>query len=100
MRFRIRRANIRPEVRDDFELYGSDVIALALGLGILPYGNTGFPSAILRTVLMNQKDASEWLREKRDKEERHETLGFWSMTILTAIAAIAACIAAWPVIKG
>jgi hypothetical protein len=100
MRTRIRRAKISAELRDNFELYGSQVVALALGLGVLPAGSVGFPSSVLRMVLMNQQPAIDWLREKRDQEERQQTLGYWSMLILTAIAAIGACIAAYPIIKG
>jgi hypothetical protein len=102
MRMRVRRAKITQELRDNFELYGTQVVALALGLGVLPVGSvqTGMPSFVLRVVLMNQTPAIEWLREKRDEEQRQEKLGFWSMLILTAIAAIGACIAAYPIIKG
>jgi hypothetical protein len=102
MRLRIRRAKITPDLRENFELYGTEVVALALGLGVLPVGSvqTGMPSFVLRMVLMNQTPAIEWLRERRDREERRESLGYWSMLILTAIAAIAACIAAYPIVKG
>jgi hypothetical protein len=102
MRLRVRRAKISAELRDNFELYGSQVVALALGLGVLPVGSvqTGMPSSVLRMVLFNQQPAIDWLREKRDQEERRETLGYWSMLILTAIAAIGACIAAYPIVKG
>jgi hypothetical protein len=44
--------------------------------------------------------AQEWLKEQDSIKERRESLRFWSMMLLTAAAAIAACIAAWPVIKG
>jgi hypothetical protein len=102
MRLRVRRAKITPELRDNFELYGKEVVALALGLGVLPVGpvQRGMPSSVLQTILMNQTPAIEWLREKRDQEERRESLGYWSMLILTAIAAIGACIAAYPIVKG
>jgi ABC-type phosphate transport system permease subunit len=74
---------------------------MSLGLGSLPGGGQQlFPSIILRTVLMHQKEASEWLREKRDEEKRRESFGYWSMFVLTAIAAIGACVAAYPIIKG
>jgi hypothetical protein len=100
MRFRVRRASISAERRDIFELYGPQVVALSLGLGNLPGGGLQlFPSMIMRTVLTYQNEASAWLREKRDQTERRETFGFWIMLVLTAIAAIAATIAALPIIK-
>ena len=99
MRLRVRRAKISAELRDKFRTI-REVVALALGLGVLPVGQTGMPSSVLRMVLFNQQPAIDWLREKRDQEERRETLGYWSMLILTAIAAIGACIAAYPIVKG
>jgi hypothetical protein len=44
--------------------------------------------------------AQEWLNEQDSIKERRETLRFWAMILLTAAAAIAAGIAAWPVLKG
>jgi uncharacterized membrane protein YoaK (UPF0700 family) len=44
--------------------------------------------------------AHEWLKEQDTKRDRRETLRFWSMILLTAVAAVGACIAAWPIIKG
>ena len=43
--------------------------------------------------------AHEWLKEQDSIKERRESVRFWSI-LLTAAAAIAACIAAWPVVKG
>jgi hypothetical protein len=44
--------------------------------------------------------AHEWLIEQDSIKERRESVRFGSMILLTAAAAIAACIAAWPVING
>jgi hypothetical protein len=44
--------------------------------------------------------AHEWLKELQIKKSRRDTWRFWFMILLTAVAAIAACIAAWPIIKG
>jgi uncharacterized membrane protein YoaK (UPF0700 family) len=44
--------------------------------------------------------AHEWLKEQELKKDRGDAWRFWSMILLTAVAAIGACIAAWPVIKG
>jgi hypothetical protein len=72
MRFKVRRANIRQDLRDLFTLYGTEVVALALGVGTLPVGGGGFggtwsPTVALQTVHLNQQAAAEWLRERRDK---------------------------------
>jgi hypothetical protein len=45
-------------------------------------------------------EAYEWLKEQDSKKDRRETMRFWFMVFLTTVAAVAACIAAWPVIKG
>ena len=74
MRCRIRRASISQQMRDDFERYGRDVIAFALGLGSLTPGSGQFPTHALQTVVLDQADAAAWLTEKRDKDERRETV--------------------------
>jgi hypothetical protein len=72
MRFRIRRADIDQERRGHFERYGKEVIALALGLGSLSPGSVAVTHA-LQTVILHQHEASLWLQEKRDEEERDKT---------------------------
>jgi hypothetical protein len=49
---------------------------------------------------INCGDMDDWLAEKEVEERKRSSLQYWAMIILTAIAAIAACIAAWPVLKG
>jgi type IV secretory pathway component VirB8 len=44
-------------------------------------------------------EAQEWMHEQQTKLERREAFRFWSMLIFTLIAAVAACIAAEPVVK-
>jgi len=44
-------------------------------------------------------EAIKWLREEDDKADAIERRKYWTMLIVTGIAAIAALIAAWPVIK-
>jgi hypothetical protein len=104
MRFKIGYANVSPDIREHFELYGTDVIALVLGLGSMTGQGIGSapvqPTTAMMVVFGNQKEAAAWLREKRDQAACHETVRFWGMLILTAVAAIAACVAAWPIIKG
>ena len=45
-------------------------------------------------------DIEDWLVEKETSVRKNSNRQFWAMIILTAIAAIAACIAAWPVLRG
>ena len=99
MRLTVRRAKISKDLREHFALYGTEVVALALGLGTVQGSGLGtapvMPTNALMIVHGNQQAASEWLREQRDKRECYEFL----MTALTIIAAVAASIAAWPVVK-
>jgi hypothetical protein len=103
MRIRIRRAKIEQSLRDQFELYGKEVVAFALGLGTTTSGGLGAahvnPTVAMRVVHQKQKEAAEWLREQRDRDERRDAVRFWGMLFLTFVAAVAACIAAWPIIK-
>jgi type IV secretory pathway component VirB8 len=48
----------------------------------------------------DQKEAFDWLHEQETIARKSRVRQFWAMIILTAIAAVAACIAAWPVLKG
>lgn len=73
MRFRVRRAKIGAEKRDLFELCGPGAVSFALGLGQLTPGSGSFPTALLQSVVVQQQDAMNWLREKRDEEECHAT---------------------------
>jgi hypothetical protein len=101
----IRKAKISADLRAHFDLYGKEVIAIALGLGTIQ-GGTGLgaapvmPTRALMIVHGNQDAAAAWLREQRDPDELREAGRFWGMRILTLIAAVAACIAAWPIIHG
>jgi hypothetical protein len=44
-------------------------------------------------------EAREWVREQEIKLEGYDRWRFWSMLIFTLVAAVAACIAAWPILK-
>jgi|SRR5258708_7191658 hypothetical protein len=72
MRFRVRRANIGAQRRELFELCGPESVSFALGLGQLS-GSGTHPTALLQTVVLQQQDAMNWLREKRDEQECHTT---------------------------
>jgi len=72
MRLKIRKADITDELRDTLDLFGKEVVALALGLGRdIPGG--GEPTWPQQVILNNERAATEWLREKRDEDERHAT---------------------------
>jgi hypothetical protein len=91
MRFRIRRAKISPQMRDDFERYGAQVIALALGLGSLTPQSGQFPTHALQTVVLHQSEAADWLREKRDEEmcdKRRTELVEWSILIFVIFGVV------------
>jgi hypothetical protein len=43
--------------------------------------------------------ARAWVREQEIRSEGYDRWRFWSMLIFTFVAAVAACIAAWPILK-
>jgi hypothetical protein len=68
MRFRIRKAQIRDDLRQHFELFGEAVVALALGLGAMQ-GGGGFgpptaPTNAMMTVFQNQAAAAQMVTRK------------------------------------
>ena len=84
--FRIRKANIDPELRDTFERYGTVAMQLILATGAtfrhkgvaVQVDPTGLPEPnqwILPSLL-------PWLTEQHDKAERRET---WNLTMEAAI---------------
>ena len=62
---------------------------------------------LLRAFEGNQKippgpgrhQALEWLSEQERKQRRRETRRYWFMFVFTLVAAGAACIAAWSIVK-
>jgi hypothetical protein len=96
MRFDVRRASIDDDLREVFEQYGQQVVAMALALG--SNQGTGMrthpvaPTHAMEVVHTHQDAAAQWLREQRDLAERRETIGivvniallvffFWSMVL-------------------
>jgi hypothetical protein len=79
MRFDIRRASLDDDLRDLFEQYGEQVVAMALALG--SNQGTGLrthpvaPTHAMKVVHTHQDAAAKWLMEKRDLAERRETIG-------------------------
>jgi hypothetical protein len=80
MRLEVRRANLDDDLRDLFEQYGEQVVAMVLALGS-NQGSTGFrthpvaPTHAMSVVHANQDAAAKWLMERRDLAERRETIG-------------------------
>jgi hypothetical protein len=77
MRFRVRKAKIADDLRKNFDLYGENVVALALGIGAMQ-GGGGFgpataPTNAMMIVFHNQSAAAQWLQEKRHQAEWHAT---------------------------
>jgi hypothetical protein len=79
MRFDVRRASIEDDLRELFEQYGEQVVAMALALG--SNQGTGLrthpvaPTHAMNVVHANQDAAAKWLMERRDLAERRETVG-------------------------
>jgi hypothetical protein len=79
---------ISPENRKKFEKYGLDMIRL-------DYVEGG------RRLIgpPNRSEAQEWIAEKVARDEHRETSRYRAMLFLTVVAAIAAVIAAVPVVQ-
>jgi hypothetical protein len=91
MRLRIRRASISDELRSEFEKAGTQVVALALGLGNLVPGGGQFVSQIQQNVLGHQAEASAWLQEKRDEEtcdKRRTEIVEWAILLFVVVGVL------------
>jgi hypothetical protein len=85
---KIHHANIPDELRTQFELFGEDVLAHAIGAG--EHSSKG---AELNELLRQKRDEIlEWLREKRSEAARHddrvETVE-WAILIFVVIGVVA-----------
>ena len=75
MRICIRKAKKVPEnLRDTFNRYGEQVIGLVLAGGFPPAAKELNPVYNDDAVKTHARD---WLTERSDRRERHETLTFW-----------------------
>jgi hypothetical protein len=92
MRINVRQADLDLDLRDIFEQYGEQVVAFALALGSMQ--GTGLrttpvaPTHAMRVVHAHQDDAARWLTERRDLEERRETV---RMILSIALLAFLLC---------
>ena len=79
MLLEVRRATLDDDLRDLFEQYGEQMVAMALALG--SNQGTGLrthpvaPTHAMNVVHANQDSAAKWLMERRDLAERRETMG-------------------------
>jgi hypothetical protein len=79
--------SIRPESRAKFEKLGIKFVRQDIIMG-----------HSIQDGLEN-REAQEWMAEQQRKLEFRESIRYWLMLIFTFIAAVAATIAAWPVVK-
>ena len=91
-RLRVRKANIDPTLRDDFELFGKDVVAYTLGMFQLSTfglgGGASAPTYAQQKIFLNQVPAMRWLQEQRDEEERHQTVTLALEISITALLVV------------
>jgi hypothetical protein len=78
---------ISPGNRAKFEKLGLDFVRSDIVMGFYIEDN------------QERAEAREWMHEQEKYLARRDALRFWSMLLLTFIAAGAACVAAWPVMK-
>jgi type IV secretory pathway component VirB8 len=78
---------ISPDSRAKFEKLGLNSVRKDIGMGWLISDHE------------ESLQARAWVREQEIRLERYDRLRFWSMLIFTFIAAVAACIAAEPILK-
>jgi hypothetical protein len=83
---------ITPDNRKLFESMGVDAVRTDLLRAF--EGNQRIPPG------HGRHEAPEWISEQERKQRRRETWRYWTTVWLMLIAAIAACIAAWPIVKG
>jgi hypothetical protein len=72
---RVRHSVIPDQIRDEFERYGENIIALVLALPLVPDESTPQSPLSLSLhdlVYHHRNEAIAWLTERRDIEERHE----------------------------
>jgi hypothetical protein len=74
MRVKIREAEIPPTERDIFDRYGVQVIGFVLAGGFTPAAKDLQPLYQDDQIKVHARD---WLTERSDIQERHETLTFW-----------------------
>jgi hypothetical protein len=85
------RTTISPDNRKLFESMGVDAVRTDMTRAF--EGNMKIPPG------PGRHEAVAWLSEQERKQRRRDAWRYWFMFVLTAVAAVAASIAAWPIIK-
>src|SRR6266853_5334240 len=80
---KVRRANISPELRVQFEVFGEDMLADAVGAGEL----SPREAELDKLLRERRREIVEWLQERRDQRERRERLTCW-IVVATLIVAL------------
>src|SRR6266404_3435413 len=80
---KVRRANISPELRAQFEVFGEDVLAHGVGAGEL----SSKEAELDKLLRESHREIVEWLQERRDDRERRDRLTCW-IVVATLIAAL------------
>jgi hypothetical protein len=84
MRIKVRKATIDSKLREQLELLGKDVVALAVGIGGMPLSGSHVAPTYAQTLIFGNYDpAMRWLQEKRDEDERHNTVSLWLEIAIT-----------------
>jgi len=66
---KVRKANISPELRAKFELFGEDVLAHAVAVGSFSAAQGG---ELVNLLQRSSPEIRAWLNERRDIHERRE----------------------------
>ena len=80
---KVRRANISPELRAQFEVFGEDVLAHGVGACEL----SSKEAELDKLLRERHREIVEWLQERRDDRERRDRLTCW-IVVATLIAAL------------
>jgi hypothetical protein len=95
MRINVRKATIDSKLREQLELLGKDVVALAVGIGGMPLSGSRVAPTYAQTLIFGNYDpAMRWLQEKRDEDARHETVTLALQLFAVFIAVVALVVSA------
>jgi hypothetical protein len=78
---------IRPESRQKFEYLSLPFVKADVFVGMAVKDQD------------ERREAVEWIREQEEQLAARDSFRFWAMLLFTVVAAVAACIAAWPIVK-
>jgi hypothetical protein len=79
---KVLRANISPELRAQFESFGEDVLAHAVGAGEL----SSKEAELDKLRRERRREIVEWLQERRDDRRRRDRLTCWIVVAMLIVA--------------